>query len=87
MYHAHYDNLMLIPVLLLLFQQVQKQNYSGRQMVFFVMFWLSLLIPARFLDPNSNLGVGLIAMQTLLWLSSAYILHQNLQKKQEFEIS
>lgn len=74
MLHNHYDNVMLLPVLLFFLMQMLhcQKGQNAYPWIAFMLFWTSLIIPARFLNMDTVYGLLLSVFQAAVWIGAAY---------------
>jgi len=84
MYHAHYDNTILIFVLIALFMKAASIQARRIEYLILVLFSFSLIIPARFLEWNAPTYGLFLIFQVLIWLSSGwFIINKKYPKKSD----
>lgn len=77
LYHAHYDNTILIFVLIALFQKLPSNTITKTQFIPLFLFSVSMIIPARFLEWNSLIGSLLLLFQLFIWVYSGLLLYKS----------
>lgn len=74
-YHAHYDNVILLFVLIALIEHIDVTKFQ--EVLVCMLLWISVLLPARYLEWNVLWGLGLW-FQVIVWiLSIVYLLKKS----------
>ncbi|MGM0589532.1 MAG: hypothetical protein ACQETE_14010 [Bacteroidota bacterium] len=79
-YHAHYDNIVLVFLLIYAFQQLDMVSQFtwidllDAKILWVLLIWLSLAIPARFLTADPPFYGVFLGFQVIIWLGSALLL-------------
>ena len=77
MYHAHYDNTILIFVLIALFYKSASTQTRKIDFIIISLFVVSMIIPARFLEWNAPTYGLFLIFQVLIWVSSGWVIIKN----------
>jgi len=79
-YHAHYDNVILLFVVVALWKRITIANGNLKTVFVFSLLIFSLILPARFLEWSYPFyGLGLL-FQLSIWLYAGYMILINSEK-------